>query len=65
MMGYILNDKDINLDYIHINHGWQEAICSLVYRHLHTKDTINNINEFLLYRQWDRPNQSNDTNILI
>jgi hypothetical protein len=64
-MSYILNDRDINLDYTHINLGWQEAICSLVNRHLHTDETIINTNEFLLYREWDRPNIPNDANILI
>ena len=64
-MGYVLREHDIDLDYVGINHGWKEELCSLVYRHLHTNDTIINLNEFLLYREWDFPNIPNDTNILI
>ena len=64
-MDYVLGDRDMNVDNIGINQGWQEAICSLVNRHLHTNETIINLNEFLLYREWDIPNIPNDVNILI
>ena len=64
-MDYVLGDQDMNVDYIGINQGWQEVLCSLVNRHLHTNETIINLNEFLLYREWDIPNIPNDANILI